>query len=680
MTWYPIAFLPPQIENSSGVPYSGAVLKAYRAGTSTPIPMATDYTGATTAASLPLNASGYPTYLGTIVIPHLQENYKLALYPNQAAADANSGAIWNPDNIQIAPATNSSFIQYFDGDDVTATFTLSQDFGTDENALMVFSDRKLPDYVTNGDFAADTNWTKGAGWTIGAGVATATGAISTAISQSANQPVIAGMSYTVIYTITRSAGGLIPSIGGTAGTERTASGTYKETIIAGSTQALAFTGNAFTGTLDVVSVKPTYAAQRVINRPDEITVVGNQLTLANIPPTGTKNIIVFSPSSLLGAANNAAAAAATSETNAAASAATATAQTAIAVAAADEAQASSQLIGFRWDFDSSTVMGDPGTGEFRLNNATLASVTAIALNDTSADSGAPDVSPYILTWDDAVNAVRGTLLLRNADDPTDFVVYDITGASTDNSGWTQLAVTYRAGSGTLVAGDTCLFQFNRAGDAGDMVKAVYDPANIAQQLVGLTASQALTNKSVNGVTLTAAGSATNFLNAAGAYSAPAAGITLGTAQATTSGTFKDFTGIPAGTKRITINFAGVSLNGTDNLLVQIGDSGGIENSGYVGAYTRISNGDAVLGGFLSDGFLFYSNDATALFSGSVTLSLQDLSDNQWCCSGTLGRSTLQGIVSCGGYKPLSATLDRVRITTPGGANTFDAGKINISYE
>jgi len=52
---------------------------------------------------------------------------------------------------------------------------------------------------------------------------------------------------------------------------------------------------------------------------------------------------------------------------------------------------------------------------------------------------------------------------------------------------------------------------------GDMTQAVYDAAGVSEQLVGLTASQALTTKSVNGVTLTDAGSATNFLNEAGDY-------------------------------------------------------------------------------------------------------------------------------------------------------------------
>lgn len=340
MTWYPISFFPPQIESSAGSPYSGAVLKAYAAGTSTTISIATDYTGSTLLSSVVLNASGYPSQAGSVFIPHLSQNYKLALYPTQAAADANSGAVWTVDNVQIADATNTPFVQYFDGDGVTATFSLSEDLGDDEEILMVFSDRAAQTYQSNGDFSTDTIWTKGSGWTIGAGVATATGAISTAISQTASKPLVAGQVYEVEMTITVSAGALVASVGGTSGTSRNASGTYKELIISGATQSIAFTGAAFTGTLDSVVVRDITTGRRVINLSDEITLNGNQLTLNNIPPTGTKNIAVFAPSLLLGAANNAAAAAATSETNAAASA-TAAASSATAASASATAAAAS---------------------------------------------------------------------------------------------------------------------------------------------------------------------------------------------------------------------------------------------------------------------------------------------------------------------------------------------------
>lgn len=110
------------------------------------------------------------------------------------------------------------------------------------------------EYVTNGAFASDTGWTKGTGWTIAAGVATATGAISTALSQSAAIALIAGYTYTITYTVTQSAGSVTPSIGGASGVARSTSATFTETIVAGSTQILAFTGAGFTGTVDNVSV------------------------------------------------------------------------------------------------------------------------------------------------------------------------------------------------------------------------------------------------------------------------------------------------------------------------------------------------------------------------------------------------------------------------------------------
>lgn len=107
-TYYPISFAPTQYLTSSSVLASGYVLKAYSAGTSTPISMATDYTGNTLVSTITLNASGYPTVSGNVVIPHISANYKLALYATQAAADANTGAIWNPDNIQVAQNANAA--------------------------------------------------------------------------------------------------------------------------------------------------------------------------------------------------------------------------------------------------------------------------------------------------------------------------------------------------------------------------------------------------------------------------------------------------------------------------------------------------------------------------------------------------------------------------------------------
>lgn len=124
----------------------------------------------------------------------------------------------------------------------------SADSGTDRVTNGTFAE-----YVTNGAFASDTGWTKGTGWTIGAGVATATTA-SSDLSQTLAITLIPGYTYTITYTVTRSAGSVTPILGGNIGTPRSTSATFTETIVATAGSTLAFTGTGFTGTIDNVSI------------------------------------------------------------------------------------------------------------------------------------------------------------------------------------------------------------------------------------------------------------------------------------------------------------------------------------------------------------------------------------------------------------------------------------------
>ncbi len=101
-TYFPISNTVPQYVTPAGAPYSGAVLKAYEDNTTTPIQMATDYTGATLVNTITLNAQGFPAVAGSVVVPHIAENYKLALYPDAASAAANTGAVWIVDDFQIS--------------------------------------------------------------------------------------------------------------------------------------------------------------------------------------------------------------------------------------------------------------------------------------------------------------------------------------------------------------------------------------------------------------------------------------------------------------------------------------------------------------------------------------------------------------------------------------------------
>lgn len=156
--------------------------------------------------------------------------------------------------------------------------------------------------------------------------------------------------------------------------------------------------------------------------------------------------------------------------------------------------------------------------------------------------------------------------------------------------------------------------------------------------------------------------------------------TLGTPTASTSGTTIDYTSIPSGTKAIHLMLDGVSLSGTDNLLIQIGDSGGIETSGYGGAVTILTTSTVSTASSSSSGFQVTNGAAAAqTWSGIVTLRLLSSSANTWAMSATIGRTDSSSIFMAGGSKSLSAELDRVRFATTG-SNTFDAGTVNIQYE
>jgi hypothetical protein len=118
-----------------------------------------------------------------------------------------------------------------------------------------------------------------------------------------------------------------------------------------------------------------------------------------------------------------------------------------------------QVVGY--DFSTTTTMADPGSGNVRFNHATIASVSAIAIDDL--DKNSVDQSAFIVLWDDSTNTVKGTLVFRTAGG--DVATFNITGL-TDNVGWSQIAVTHVASSGTFGDGEDTYIGFTRAGDKG----------------------------------------------------------------------------------------------------------------------------------------------------------------------------------------------------------------------
>jgi hypothetical protein len=152
-------------------------------------------------------------------------------------------------------------------------------------------------------------------------------------------------------------------------------------------------------------------------------------------------------------------------------------------------------------------------------------------------------------------------------------------------------------------------------------------------------------------------------------------IQRGTAV-TVSGTSVDFTSIPSWVRRITVMFNGVSTNGTSNWQLQLGDSGGVETTGYAGAAAIINATPTVANA--TTGFVVASSLAAITLSGTVIFT--NINGNVWVASGYLSRTDGATAYGTGGNKTLSDTLTQVRITTVNGTDTFDAGTINILYE
>lgn len=165
-------------------------------------------------------------------------------------------------------------------------------------------------------------------------------------------------------------------------------------------------------------------------------------------------------------------------------------------------------------------------------------------------------------------------------------------------------------------------------------------------------------------------------NAAAALSL---GINRGTEQATTSGTAIDFTSIPAGVRRITVMFDGVSFAGSDSASIQLGDSGGIETTGYAGNVSIVGGASAGVITSLSSaaGIIYPGTAAADNCSGVVQIVNQ--SGNKWLITGCVARNGTAQIQQTVATKTLSDVLDRVRFKVDG-ASSFDAGAINIMWE
>lgn len=313
----------------------------------------------------------------------------------------------------------------------------------------------------------------------------------------------------------------------------------------------------------------------------------------------------------------------------------------------------------------------PGTA-LDINNGTL----QLSSSGTSRTTLAADASNTTLTSvgtrglilnANSTNLIYGTssgfVGIKNAS-PT--VELDITGALKTSGAAT-------IGGNTAVTG-TLSATGNISTSAGNITATAGSVTAGTSMSVGTTLSVDTIAEKTSSAGVTVGG----VLLKNGVTAASSVIISSGTATATTSGSSVSFTGIPTWVKRVTLLFNGVSVSGTDSLLVRIGPSGGIASSGYLSTAGIITNAANPSVSGDTTGFLIYIAAASRAFSGAMTISLLNASSYIYVSSHS-GKSDSGNVNVGGGDVTLSGLMTQLTIL-PGGANTFDAGSVNILYE
>lgn len=219
---------------------------------------------------------------------------------------------------------------------------------------------------------------------------------------------------------------------------------------------------------------------------------------------------------------------------------------------------------------------------------------------------------------------------------------------------TQLSAASTSAAGIVQLNDTVASTSTTLAATANAVKTTYDLANAALPKAGGTMTGVIT------------------------FASTQPRLVQDTAKASTSGTVVEFTGIPSWAKKITVMFNGVSTSSTSAVQVQLGTSGGFEATSYVGGATAAAAASAGFTSFTSGFVLSFGADSAATTRhGAIVIS--NVSGNIWVCQGTISSADLVRSSTVSYSKSLGGVLTQLRVTTTG-ADTFDAGSINIIYE
>lgn len=258
----------------------------------------------------------------------------------------------------------------------------------------------------------------------------------------------------------------------------------------------------------------------------------------------------------------------------------------------------------------------------------------------------PEVGASADSWGTKINTNFDTLDSLFTSGPILLLSKGGTGASTASAARTNL--------GLVIGTDVQAYDADLTTWAGKTIPS--------GDVVGTTDTQTLTNKTITGATISG--------------STISGGILIsGTAQTASGLTSVSFTSIPSWVKRITVMLNAISTNGTEAIRIQIGDSGGIETTGYVSTSDFVE--DNGIGAAFTDGFALNNVSVAAdTYRGIATICL--FGSDTWVYQSMMNQGTAAMLIGAGS-KTLTGTLTQLRLYIDG-SQTFDAGSVNIMYE
>lgn len=319
------------------------------------------------------------------------------------------------------------------------------------------------------------------------------------------------------------------------------------------------------------------------------------------------------------------------------------------------------------------ITSTPGSGQVQFDNATINLATEVYVNVTNDDG--TDMSAFLGLID------SGDLMyLQVQSDASQFIVVEVGVSSLLGSVYT-FPITEIQSQGATPSNNTrvaLVVSHSASGGGAGVVSVVgginidVDSADPANPIVNMPA--AITGVSVNGVTLQNAGVATDFLNATGAYSAPAGG---GQVDSVVGGTNISVNAADPVNPIVNLDAAitGVSVNG-----VTLSNAGAATNYlDETGAYSAPPAGaipdPLIIGSINLTSALLVSStgapyDNVAINIGANLIGTQGMTQH--------GRQNIQAKASAFGFN--STLFININGAGTNGANTFIGGLNSASIE